>query len=85
MSKKVKIKTKIKRHYKLPNGKLTTSVSRYSKEWKQLAKPIAKITKAVLMAFDPGFLFYVKHEDGNFSFSMGVYEARLISEALREK
>lgn len=85
MSKKVKIKAKIKRHYKLPNGKLTTSVQQYTKEWKSLAKPIAKVTGSKLIGFDPRFLFYVRHEKGDFSFSMGVYEAQLIGEALKEK
>lgn len=42
---------------KLPNGDLTSSVSRYCREWRKMGNVIGNATGTKLIAFDPGFQF----------------------------
>ena len=39
--------------FRLPDGKITVSIRRYVKAWKDVAKPIEKLTNSKLWGFDP--------------------------------
>jgi hypothetical protein len=44
------------RYFHRPNGKLTKSVKFYLKEWRQIIRPLEKLTGMKVIGFDPGFL-----------------------------
>jgi hypothetical protein len=44
------------RYFHRPNGKLTESVPFYLKEWRQIIRPLEKLTGMKVIGFDPGFL-----------------------------
>lgn len=46
--------------YRTPDGKTTTSVKRYLKEWNALKKPLEKALDLESIGFDPGFLMRPK-------------------------
>lgn len=67
---------------KLPNGDLTSSVSRYCREWRKMGNVIGKATGTKLIAFDPGFQFQDIH--GSKTLDMPMWFARRMHEFLLE-
>jgi hypothetical protein len=67
--------------YRLPDGELTFNHATYSNAWQKLAEPIEKATGTKLTGFDPALSFATP--DFKQSFQLHLFEARLISEALR--
>jgi hypothetical protein len=43
-------------YFTRPNGKVTESVDFYLKEWRQIIRPLEKLTGMKVIGFDPGFL-----------------------------
>lgn len=52
-----------KRLYRLPDGKQTVSVRRYSEEWSYLARPIERWFDMKMVSCDPGLRFELQVED----------------------
>ena len=47
----------VKRKYLLPDGKTTTSTTKYVKEWRELGKPFCELVGVKIYAFDPDIQF----------------------------
>ena len=63
--------------YKMPNGKETSSQSRYLQAWKRLGKSVAELMKNhgydyKLMAHDPDLLFTVRSPNSSLEYSVSV-------------
>jgi hypothetical protein len=43
--------------FRLPNGKTTVSVRRYIRAWRDVARPIERLTNSKLFGFDPDLSF----------------------------
>jgi hypothetical protein len=69
-----------KKHYRLPDGKITTSHTRYLREWRRVARPIEKAFPGYkLDAFDPGLRFTCVSKDGVWDiFSISVQAVKCL-------
>ena len=78
----------LKRIYMLPivvNEKTTTSRQKYVAAWQKIYKPIEKATNSKCFRYDPGCSFITKDQRGTYTFSLGTYEAYMISDTLTKK
>lgn len=55
--KKVRATSMPKRTYRMPDGSITTSATRYSKEWRKLGEDFGSIIGGELFGFDPDFSY----------------------------
>lgn len=53
---------RMKRSYRLPDGRHTTSGKKLSKTWKALSDPICLATGAEVVGYDPGIQFVYGHD-----------------------
>ncbi len=67
-------------NYRLPDGKITRSQSRYIKEWRLISSPLDTLTGLKPCAFDPDIVF----TDGTHTITLPVWFINIVNTALKE-